>query len=150
MYFFCSQVDGPITEGRREGREGAYKWGIIALKTARHFKSKLNTQEWYQGPLTENVGIYAARKHINENSDIHFYLLQIWKKDVNFHNEESNNYRFSDFHGRWSFFRSLWRNTSGRERPDRKISSCHGRTTPVSYCGWMFRSRLLLQRYRWL
>lgn len=25
--FFCSQVDGPITEGR----EGAYKWGIIAL-----------------------------------------------------------------------------------------------------------------------
>ena len=31
MYFFCSQVDGPKTEGRREGREGAYKWGIIAL-----------------------------------------------------------------------------------------------------------------------
>ena len=25
--FFCSQVDGSITEGR----EGAYKWGIIAL-----------------------------------------------------------------------------------------------------------------------
>ena len=70
------------------------------LKTAWHTNSKLNTQGWYQGPQTENVGIYAARKHINENSDIHFYLLQIWKKDVNFHNEESTNYRFSDFHGR--------------------------------------------------
>ena len=40
------------------------------LKTALHLNSKLNTQGWYQGPSTENVGIYAARKHINENSDI--------------------------------------------------------------------------------
>ena len=30
MYFVRSQVDGPITEVRREGREGAYKWVIIA------------------------------------------------------------------------------------------------------------------------
>ena len=47
------------------------------LKTAWQFNSKLNTQGWYQGPLRENVEIYAAGKHINENSDIHFYLLQI-------------------------------------------------------------------------
>ena len=30
MYFVRSRVDGPITEVRREGREGAYKWVIIA------------------------------------------------------------------------------------------------------------------------
>ena len=30
MYFVRSQVDGPITEVRREGRERAYKWVIIA------------------------------------------------------------------------------------------------------------------------